>query len=451
MSSTRNGRDLTVDGTKLDGVATSATVNDTDTNLKARANHTGTQTASTISDFDATVTSSTHAGLTNNPHTVTKAQVGLTNVADLKPNLAGTVAPTANEDSGDGYTVGSIWVDTTGDKAYICVDGTAAGANWPEITSGITGDKGLQWQGAWSGGTTYVIDDAISSGGNSYICILGHTNFIPPNATYWELLASIGDVGPAGAGETNTASSDGGTSLVKTKVGVNMPFKGLTATSTKIALVSNTNDVGIDVTEANLTLGNLGGTLAITKGGTGQTAQTAAFDALAPTTSKGDIIVRNASNNIRVAVGTNDQVLIADSAQASGIKWATAGSGFTVDAQHATSTTITSTTSTTYVDLNTMTLTTSNTASTTYQITFSCVLQNTSANKKIYFILNVDGADLAATERRIGIKSAAIDYTLPTSCLGENLVNAKVIKIRYKTEGGTLSVYERVLTIYGVY
>ena len=37
--------------TKLAGVATGATVNDTDANLKNRANHTGTQLASTISDF----------------------------------------------------------------------------------------------------------------------------------------------------------------------------------------------------------------------------------------------------------------------------------------------------------------------------------------------------------------------------------------------------------------
>lgn len=56
--------DSTIDGTtnkvftatektKLAGIATGATANDTDANLKNRANHTGTQTASTISDFNA--------------------------------------------------------------------------------------------------------------------------------------------------------------------------------------------------------------------------------------------------------------------------------------------------------------------------------------------------------------------------------------------------------------
>ena len=60
--------------TKLSGVATGATANDTDANLKNRANHTGTQTASTISDFntaaDARVSSgiSTHVAASD-PHT----------------------------------------------------------------------------------------------------------------------------------------------------------------------------------------------------------------------------------------------------------------------------------------------------------------------------------------------------------------------------------------------
>ncbi len=65
----------------------------------------------------------------------------------------------------------------------------------------------------------------------------------------------------------------------------------------------------------------MAGTLAIANGGTGQTSATAAFDALAPTTTKGDIIVYNGTDNIRLAVGTDGQALFADSAEASGVKW----------------------------------------------------------------------------------------------------------------------------------
>ena len=70
--------------------------------------------------------------------------------------------------------------------------------------------------------------------------------------------------------------------------------------------------------------------LAIADGGTGASTATAAFDALAPTTTKGDLIVRNGTGNTRVPVGANDYVLVADSTQATGVKWAVAATGNSV-------------------------------------------------------------------------------------------------------------------------
>lgn len=44
-------------------------------------------------------------------------------------------------------------------------------------------------------------------------------------------------------------------------------------------------------------------------------------------TTKGDVLVHNGTDVVRVAVGANDQVLTADSAQAAGVKWAAASGG----------------------------------------------------------------------------------------------------------------------------
>jgi hypothetical protein len=65
----------------------------------------------------------------------------------------------------------------------------------------------------------------------------------------------------------------------------------------------------------------LTGSIPISAGGTGQASKSAAFNALAPTTTKGDLIANSGTDNIRVPVGTDGQILIADSTQTSGVKW----------------------------------------------------------------------------------------------------------------------------------
>ena len=55
---------------------------------------------------------------------------------NIKANYAANSAPTVNDDTGDGYVVGSFWYDTTADKAYTCLDASSGAAVWTEITAG---------------------------------------------------------------------------------------------------------------------------------------------------------------------------------------------------------------------------------------------------------------------------------------------------------------------------
>lgn len=109
----------------------------------------------------------------------------------------------------------------------------------------------------------------------------------------------------------------GVSSAIQTQINAKAPINNPTFTGTASGTFSGnlTGDVtgNVSGTAANIT-----GTAAIPNGGTGQTSKTAAFDALAPTTSKGDLIVHNGTDNIRVPVGSDGSVLTADSSEASG-------------------------------------------------------------------------------------------------------------------------------------
>ncbi|MGJ0847408.1 hypothetical protein ACR77J_12025 [Tissierella praeacuta] len=63
----------TAEKNKLSGITTGATKNDTDANLKNRANHTGTQLSSTISDFATAIRSTVLTGLSNTTNAVITA------------------------------------------------------------------------------------------------------------------------------------------------------------------------------------------------------------------------------------------------------------------------------------------------------------------------------------------------------------------------------------------
>ena len=69
--------------------------------------------------------------------------------------------------------------------------------------------------GTWSAFVTYAILDIVQYGGSSYIAILPSTNQVPPNASYWQILASIGATGPQGpAGPSGGALVTVGTTAV---------------------------------------------------------------------------------------------------------------------------------------------------------------------------------------------------------------------------------------------
>lgn len=103
------------------------------------------------------------------------------------------------------------------------------GATGPQGAQGDTGDTGPQgvqgiqgiqgpagndglgitWKSTWSGATAYAVNDAVTLNGTSYICVQAHTNQSPPNATYWNVIASKGDTGSQGPAGLDGADGEG--------------------------------------------------------------------------------------------------------------------------------------------------------------------------------------------------------------------------------------------------
>lgn len=101
-----------------------------------------------------------HGGIAN--------RAGLRLVDELAVNSANSrLIPYVSENAGE-----SMLIEATSHLFRFFMNGGAAGVTPGDLT-------------AWDGGTAYEVGDIVNSGGTAYVCILRHTNHVPPNATYW--------------------------------------------------------------------------------------------------------------------------------------------------------------------------------------------------------------------------------------------------------------------------
>lgn len=152
-----------------------------------------------------------------------------------------------------------------------------------------------------------------------------------------------------------------------------------------------------------------------------------------------------------------DLILIEDSADSNNKKRVQitnlpggGGGSVEIDRQSVATAITTSTTSSTFTDLNLINLTTNNTVAKDYIISFSCVFDNSSTNKTIEFRIVVDGTPDATSVRTWDVKSAGSKATINTECRAPAIATGKIIKVQYRTTGGTLTAYERNLIIDGI-
>jgi hypothetical protein len=83
----------------------------------------------------------------------------------------------------------------------------------------------FNWKGAYNNGTSYAVDDVVSSGGNSYVCIqASQGNAVGDATAYWNIMSAKGTNGSNGSNGSN------GTDLTTTlSTRGDIVFKGASA------------------------------------------------------------------------------------------------------------------------------------------------------------------------------------------------------------------------------
>lgn len=185
------------DKTKLNGITAGATANDTDANLKNRANHTGTQAVSTVSGLQTALdskantsslaivaTSGSYSDLTNKPTipTVSDATTSTKGIVQLAGDLAGTAsAPTVPGLAGKASTSTTITGtnsisgggDLSANRTVALVNDSAAPGSTKYYGTDGTGTRGFFDLPAAGSGTYASLGNktiGFTGSGADYIC-----------------------------------------------------------------------------------------------------------------------------------------------------------------------------------------------------------------------------------------------------------------------------------------
>lgn len=206
----------TAASTSASNASTSAT-NASNSASSASTSATNASNSATAAASSASTASTAATNASNSATSAASSATTATNASNASINLATNFSATATT-----LSPGSSATASYNSGTYVLTLGIptgATGATGSTGATGATGPVGMNWLGAYSGATSYAVDDAVSYNGSSYICKLASTGNLPTNTTYWDILAQQGAsgsgagdvVGPASAVNDRLVAFDGTT------------------------------------------------------------------------------------------------------------------------------------------------------------------------------------------------------------------------------------------------
>lgn len=230
--------------------------------------------------------------------------------------------------------------ETCGGQVPVLIPGSpgatgAAGTNGIDGIDAVTHLTSGFTMPAVSGNVTVQVADSLwmVAGQKIFIAGAGYFDFVSStsstNATFTNLgytgnaapgtaIAALGKVSPGGVKGADGADGNPANIPLTTKGdiltrdGTSEVRVGVGANGTRL-VADSAQASGMRYDKVDLSLSSeVKNALPIVNGGTGQTAKTAAFNALSPVTTRGDLIIRDATNNVRLAVGAANTVLKSD-------------------------------------------------------------------------------------------------------------------------------------------
>ena len=290
---------------KIQGTTVSGTTGSGNVVFSASPTLTGTLVAA-AANFSGAISASNFSGSSSGTNTGDQT---ITQTGDVTGSGTGSFATTLATVY---YNVGSLVTAASG-NAVIAPAGTLSGTtlNATVVSSSLT-SVGTITTGVWNG---TAID--IAHGGTGQTTANAAFAALSPMTTLGDIIYEDATPTPVRlAGNTTTTKkflTQTGNGTISAAPGWNTIVAGDVPTL-------NQNTTG--------TASNVTGVVALINGGTGTAAASAnvAFNALSPLTTKGDILGFS-TVNARVPIGTDGQVLTADSTQTLGLKWASASTG----------------------------------------------------------------------------------------------------------------------------